>query len=46
MFMTDRDWRWFVAVLIAAGALLGVTVFVGVPLVWNLAKPFLHAVTG
>jgi hypothetical protein len=41
--MSDRDFFWFMAVLVLFGIGIGAALFVGVPWLWDLLKPLLHA---
>lgn len=46
MFIRDRDFWNFVVVLIAVGSAIGVLLVKGLPWLWLLLKPWLHALTG
>ncbi len=45
MFYSERDFFEFVVLCIGAGVLLGLFFAFGVPWLWGLVKPWLHAVT-
>ena len=35
----------FVCVVFAAGCCFGFLLFIGIPWIWNLVKPFIHMIT-
>lgn len=43
---SESDWRFFIGVLIAGGVAIGFALFVVLPWLWDLAKPWLHMITG
>lgn len=43
--MSDRDFFWFMVVLVLFGIAIGAALFVGLPWLWGLLKPLLHAWT-
>lgn len=42
----DSDWWSLLAILVSLGVALGWVLFVGVPMVWQMVKPLIHAITG
>lgn len=42
---TERDFFWFVAVVFLFGLAAGAALFIGLPWLWSLVKPMLHALT-
>jgi len=45
--MFSDDWMWWKLLVftLVAGMLLGWAVFDGLPLLWQMAKPWLHSLT-
>lgn len=43
---SDSDWWWLMAVVLVLGMGLGWVVFDGIPMLWHVVKPLIHAITG
>jgi len=43
--LSESDFFWFCAVLVAVGFGLALVLFFGVPWLWGFVKPFIHMVT-
>lgn len=44
--MSEGDFWWALVVVLGVGMALGWVVFDGIPMLWALVKPLLHAITG
>lgn len=44
-FISERDFIWFMAVMVLFGVLIGAALFVGIPWLWGILRPFIHAWT-
>lgn len=45
-FIGPDDFFWFLVMLVAVGFVAGLVVAFGVPWIWSIMKPWLHAITG
>ena len=45
MFITDKDFAYFVGILITIGVVIGIVLFIGIPWAWIYIKPWIHAIT-
>ncbi len=45
MWISDRDFFGFIAILIAFGVVAGLAIAWGIPWVWAIVKPLLHGWT-
>ncbi len=44
-FINERDFNWFMVLLVVFGIFIGALLFVGLPALWSVLKPFIHAWT-
>lgn len=44
--MSDSDFAGLLAILVSLGVAIGWVLFVGVPWLWLIVKPLIHAITG
>lgn len=44
-FISDRDFVQFMVVIVLLGFGIGALLFLGIPALWELVKPLIHAAT-
>lgn len=45
MWVSESDWRFFIASLVAFGVVVGGLLAIGIPWLWGIIKPWLHTIT-
>lgn len=44
-FISNRDFQFFMFMLVLVGMFVGAVLFLGIPWLWGILRPFIHAWT-